>query len=53
MGEANVKGPIEPGKYAEMMMLSDDIFTMQKERLEDVKVLVTIAGGEVVYITNR
>jgi predicted amidohydrolase YtcJ len=49
MGEADVKGSIEPGKYADMTVLSDDIFTMPKEGLKDVKVLKTIVGGNVVY----
>ena len=49
MGESGVKGSIEAGKYADMTVLSDDIFTMQKEGLKDVKVLKTIVGGNVVY----
>jgi predicted amidohydrolase YtcJ len=49
MGQADVKGSIEPGKYADMTVLSDDIFTMPKENLKDVKVLKTIVGGNVVY----
>lgn len=49
MGEDGVKGSIEPGKYADMTVLSDDIFTMPKEGLKDVKVLTTILGGKVVY----
>jgi predicted amidohydrolase YtcJ len=49
MGEADVKGSIEPGKYADMAVLSDDIFTMPKEGLKDVKTLKTIVGGTVVY----
>jgi predicted amidohydrolase YtcJ len=49
MGEGDVKGSIEPGKYADMTVLSDDIFTMPKEGLKDVKVLATIVGGKVVY----
>jgi predicted amidohydrolase YtcJ len=49
MCEADVKGAIEPGKYADMTVLSDDIFTMPKEGLKDVKVLKTIVGGNVVY----
>jgi len=47
-----VKGSIEPGKYADMAVLSDDIFTMSKEALKDVRVLKTILGGEVVYETT-
>jgi len=49
MGEEKMKGSIEPGKYADMAVLSDDIFTMPKERLKDVKVLKTIVDGSVVY----
>ena len=49
MGEADVKGSIEPGKYADMTVLSEDIFTMEKEGLKDVQVLKTIVGGNVVY----
>ena len=49
MGEEKVKGSIEPGKYADMTVLSDDIFTMPKEGLKNVKTLKTIVGGNVVY----
>jgi hypothetical protein len=49
MGQADVKGSIEPGKYADLTVLSDDIFTMPKEGLKDVKALKTIVGGNVVY----
>ena len=49
MGEADVKGSIEPGKYADMTVLSDDIFTMPKEGLKEVTTLRTIVGGKVVY----
>jgi predicted amidohydrolase YtcJ len=30
-------------------VLSDDIFTMPKENLKDVKALKTIVGGKIVY----
>ncbi|MBA4418999.1 MAG: hypothetical protein C0392_14010 [Syntrophus sp. (in: bacteria)] len=49
MGEEKVKGTIEPGKYADMTVLSNDIFSMPKEGLKDVKVLKTIVGGNMVY----
>ncbi|MBM4293623.1 MAG: amidohydrolase [Deltaproteobacteria bacterium] len=49
MGQADVKGSLEPGKYADMVVLSDDIFTIPKQGLKDVKVLKTIVGGNVVY----
>ena len=49
MGEEAVKGSIEPGKYADMVVLSDDLLAMPKEQLKDVRVLKTIVGGQVVY----
>ena len=49
MGEETMKGSLEPGKYADMAVLSDDIFTMPKEGLKNVRVLKTIVGGTVVY----
>jgi predicted amidohydrolase YtcJ len=49
MGQADVKGSLEPGKYADMTVLSDDIFTMPKKGLKTVKALMTIVGGQVVY----
>ena len=49
LGEADVKGSIEPGKYADMVVVSDDIFTMPAESLKNVKVLKTIVGGKIVY----
>ena len=49
MGNRTSKARIEPGKYADMTVLSDDIFTMPKESLKDVKVLKTIVGGNTVY----
>ena len=49
MGQADVKGSIEPGKYADLTVLSDDIFTMPKENLKNVRALKTIVGGKVVF----
>ena len=49
MGEETMKGSLEPGKYADMAVLSDDIFMMPKEGLKNVRVLKTIVGGNVVY----
>ena len=52
MGEFDLKGSIEPGKYADMTVLSDDIFTMPKEGLKGVKAIKTIVGGKIVYEKN-
>jgi len=49
MGEADLKGSIEPGKYADMTVLSGDILTMPKEDIKDLKAVKTIVGGNIVY----
>ena len=45
----NVQGPLEIGKYADMIIVSDDIFTIDPPKIADAKVLTTIVGGRVVY----
>ncbi|MEL7642242.1 MAG: amidohydrolase [Solidesulfovibrio sp.] len=49
LGESAVKGSIEPGKYADMTVYSDNLLTMPKDRLKDAVVTRTIVGGETVY----
>jgi predicted amidohydrolase YtcJ len=46
------KGSISAGKLADIVILSDDIFTIAKETIKDVKVEKTIVGGRVVYSRN-
>jgi predicted amidohydrolase YtcJ len=43
------KGSITPGKLADLVILSDDIFTIDPVKVRDVKVLTTIVGGKVVW----
>jgi predicted amidohydrolase YtcJ len=43
------KGSITVGKLADMVLLSDDIFTIEPTRIKDVSVLVTVVGGKVVF----
>ncbi len=45
----NVKGSITPGKLADLVMLSRDIFKIDSKDIEKVKVLMTIVDGRVVY----
>ena len=47
------KGSIEPGKLADMVVLSDDIFTIEPERIKDVKVDMTVFDGEIIYQRNE
>ena len=43
------KGAITPGKLADMVILSDNIFDLKLEAIRNVKVESTIVGGKLVY----
>ena len=47
--QETVKGSIEPGKLADLVVLSDDIFTIAPESIEKTKVEMTIFDGKVIY----
>ena len=47
--EENEKGSITPGKLADIVLLSDDIFSIDPVRIRDAKVLKTFVGGKLVY----
>ena len=46
--EERTKGSIEPNKFADLVILSEDPLTAPPERLRDATVLATIVGGKVV-----
>jgi predicted amidohydrolase YtcJ len=43
------KGRLAPGQLADLVILAEDVFEVPAERIRDVKVETTIAGGRVVY----
>jgi hypothetical protein len=47
--EEKDKGSLEVGKYADMVMLSNNLTTCTDEEIKNTKVVMTIVGGKVKY----
>ncbi|MBR0598642.1 amidohydrolase [Sinanaerobacter chloroacetimidivorans] len=47
--EEDVKGSIETGKYADLIVLSEDILSCRKDKIRDVKVDMTMIDGVIEY----
>jgi predicted amidohydrolase YtcJ len=47
--QEKVKGSITPGKVADLVILSRDIFKIDAKEIENVKVTMTLVDGRVVY----
>lgn len=47
--EEDIKGTISVGKLADLVVLSDNLLTMDPDGIKDVTVLTTVVGGKVVY----
>jgi predicted amidohydrolase YtcJ len=47
--EEDIKGSITPGKLADIVVLSDDFTQVPPEQIKDIRVEMTIIGGEVVW----
>ena len=43
------RGSLVPGKYADMVLLSDDLFSVPPDKIKDSKVLWTVVGGREIY----
>jgi predicted amidohydrolase YtcJ len=43
------KGQIAPGMLADLVLLSDDIFSIEPARLRNVSVRLTMVGGKTVF----
>lgn len=47
--EENIKGTLEPGKLADVVVLEKNLYDIQPDEIKDVKVDFTIMDGKVVY----
>ena len=47
--QETVKGSIEPGKLADLVELSDDIFSIPAEAIRNTRVEMTVFDGKVIY----
>jgi len=51
--EEDFKGKLVPGMAADMAVLSGDPFTCLPDQIKDLRAVMTISGGEVVYQENK
>jgi predicted amidohydrolase YtcJ len=47
--EEKIKGSIEKGKLADMVVLSDDILTCPADSIKEIKPVMTILDGKIIY----
>jgi predicted amidohydrolase YtcJ len=47
--EEAIKGSITPGKLADFVVLSDDLYAVDKEKIKDIEIVRTVVGGTTVY----
>lgn len=49
VGDEKKLGSLEPGKLADLVVLDGDYLRVPEEQISDLKVMLTIVGGKVVY----
>ena len=47
--EEDIKGSVEPGKLADLVVLSEEILSVPEEQIKDVEIELTMIDGEVVF----
>ena len=47
--EEAIKGSVTAGKLADFVVLSDDLFTVDKEKIKDIQIVRTVVGGTTAY----
>lgn len=47
--DEKVKGSIEPGKFADLVVLTDDYLSVPEDKIREISSVMTIVGGKIVY----
>ena len=47
--EEAIKGSVTPGKLADFVVLSDDLFTVDIDKIKDLQIVRTVVGGNTVH----
>ncbi|UCH02467.1 MAG: amidohydrolase family protein, partial [Candidatus Bathyarchaeota archaeon] len=50
--EEKEKGSLEPGKLADLVVLSDDPYKVDPKNIRNIQTVLTMVGGKIVYINN-
>ena len=49
----NLQGTLEPGKFADFIVLDKDFLTVPEEQIPSVRVLLTVVGGKTVHLLSE
>ena len=52
-GEAEIKGVLREGCYADLVVLSEDFFTVPAEDISHIESLLSVVGGRMVYAAGE
>jgi hypothetical protein len=52
-GDENSKGRLAPGQYGDVIVLSDDYFSIPTDAIKDLESVLTIVDGRIVYAVDE
>lgn len=45
----HIKGSLEPGKLADLIVLDKNLFEIPPDKIQETKVIMTVLGGRIIY----